>query len=116
MSHDVIFYGLATCDTCRKAKKYLKGRGVTLLERPIRETPPSRADLERWIDAGDLKAFLNTSSEDYRSRGLSKRTLSKAEVLDLIDATPNLIKRPVVVVGDRAVFGFKPEAYDALLS
>ena len=89
--------------------------GVLIDERPVREAPPARADLDRWIDGDNLRAYLNTSSEDYRSRGLSTTPLTRELVLDLVGETPNLIKRPVVVFGDRAVFGFKPEAYDALL-
>ncbi len=115
MKRPVTFYGLKTCDTCRKAKKYLQEKGVIFQERAIRETPPSREELLRWIDPERLRSHLNTSSEDYRRLDLSKRTLTVAEALDLIEATPNLIKRPVLVVGDEAVFGFQPERYDVLL-
>ena len=53
MSRTLTFYGLNTCDTCRRAKKYLREKGVELDERAIRQAPPSRAELERWIDGAD---------------------------------------------------------------
>jgi len=93
MKRPVTFYGLKTCDTCRKAKKYLQEKGVIFQERAIRETPPSREELLRWIDPERLRSHLNTSSEDYRRLDLSKRTLTVAEALDLIEATLSTRRR-----------------------
>jgi len=44
----------------------------------------------------------------FRTRPLPR---SKKEAIDLMMAQPNLIKRPILVRGSRAVFGFDKEAY-----
>lgn len=121
MSRTALFYGLATCDTCRKAKKYLLEQNVLLTEYPIRTSPPAAADLKRWMEAGlnqgeKLTRFLNTSSDDYRQLGIAPGTLTLERALELIQLTPNLLKRPIIVVGENAVFGFKIEALDALIA
>ena len=40
-------YTLKTCDSCRKATKWLKENHIPFQEIPIRETPPSTEDLRR---------------------------------------------------------------------
>ena len=108
-----VFYGLKTCSTCRAAKKHLASRGVFVDERPIREAPPDRESLRRWMTGPSLKPYLNTSSQDYRDRGLSGRELSVDEALDEIEACPNLLKRPLTVWGDEAEFGYREARFDA---
>ena len=39
---------------------------------------------------------------------------SKQEAVALMLAQPNLIKRPILVAGTRAIFGFDKGAYDEL--
>ena len=41
---------------------------------------------------------------------------TKQEALDLMAAQPNLIKRPILVVGNRVVFGFDKDEYRALFA
>jgi arsenate reductase-like glutaredoxin family protein len=39
---------------------------------------------------------------------------SKREAIALMLEQPNLIKRPILVMGDRAIFGFDKDEYDRL--
>lgn len=38
--------------------------------------------------------------------------MTKKQAIDLMMEEPNLIRRPLLVRGNRAVFGFKPDEYD----
>ena len=40
---------------------------------------------------------------------------SREEAVRLMSENPNLIRRPVTVLGDRLVVGFKPDELDALV-
>jgi arsenate reductase-like glutaredoxin family protein len=62
-----------------------------------------RAD--RFLD------FVSTRSPVFRTRALPR---SKREAIDLMVEQPNLIRRPVLVEGSRAVFGFDKAAYERL--
>lgn len=109
------FYGYAGCDTCRKAKKWLEDRNVAFKELPIRETPPSKAELKRMLGHLDAqtKRLLNTSSKDYRALGGKAyfEGLSVDETIAVLRSNGNLIKRPFVLTEDDGTVGFKPDVW-----
>ena len=77
-------------------------------ERDINRNPPDRAFLERHVDEEHFLDFVSKRSPVFKTRPLPK---SKKEAIDLMLAQPNLIKRPVLVRGTKAVFGFDKERY-----
>ena len=77
--------------------------------------PPSRELLERYVDEKRLDEFLNKRSPAYKERGLEGRALTKREAIDLMLEDPNLIRRPIVIIGSRAVFGYQPDVYDEII-
>lgn len=80
----------------------------------LAKDPPSRELLDRLIDESRLEDFINTRSPAYKERNLAARKLTKKQAIDLMMEEPNLIRRPLVVAGRKAVFGFKPDELDDL--
>jgi len=72
-------------------------------------------DLDRLIGERDYKLFLNSRNELYRERKMREHPPSRAEALKLMAANPNLVKRPMLVKGDRMVLGFDAEEMKKLL-
>ena len=64
------------------------------------------------ISARDL---LRTSEQIYRDLGLAKKQLSDDELIDVMIKHPDLIQRPIVERGKRAVLGRPVENVKALL-
>jgi arsenate reductase len=112
------FYGYAKCDTCRKALKYLSEQGLEPEIVPIRERPPGLGELRLMLEAvgGDVRRLFNTSGQDYRALNMSERLpgLSVDEVLNLLAANGNLIRRPFVLGPSGGVVGFKPAEWSEL--
>ena len=77
-------------------------------ERDINKNPPDRAFLERHVNEENFLDFVSKRSPVFKTRPLPK---SKKEAIDLMVEQPNLIRRPVLVRGSRAVFGFDKERY-----
>ena len=75
---------------------------------------PSRELLERLIDGSHLEDFINKRSPAFKERNLDVKTLTKQRAIDLMMEEPNLIRRPIVLAGRKAVFGYKPEEYEKL--
>jgi arsenate reductase (glutaredoxin) len=67
-------------------------------------------ELDQLIGDRDYRKFLNTRNEMYRRRKMSQNPPTRSEALRLMAAEPNLIRRPVVICGDRVVLGFDEEA------
>lgn len=86
------FFGLKTCDTCRKALKSLAGRDVTVID--VRADGVSEADRAAMIDAFG-EAVLNTRSTTWR--GLSEAERAKDPAV-LLAEHPTLMKRPVLEI------------------
>lgn len=97
--------------TCRNARRYLARTKLDLTEIDINRQPPPRAFLERHVDANRFLEYVSTRSPVFKQRGLPR---SKREAIDLMMENPNLIRRPILVKGEKAVFGFDKEAYDRL--
>ncbi|HYP17381.1 MAG TPA: Spx/MgsR family RNA polymerase-binding regulatory protein [Opitutus sp.] len=103
-------YTYANCETCRKATKWLRARGVAFAEKPIRETPPSRAELKAVLAAmgGERRKVFNVAGRDYRDLKLGEKldAMSDSEVLGLLAGNGNLVKRPFVVGAGVGLVGF----------
>ena len=72
---------LKTCDSCRKATKWLRENAIPFEEIPIRDTPPSEAQLQAALKStGDIWKLFNTSGQDYRNLGMKEKlpTLSES--------------------------------------
>ena len=102
------------CGTCKKALKWLAEHGVEVIVRPIVDQPPTAAELARWIPSSGLpvRKWLNTSGQSYRAIGKEKvDAAGDATITKWLAADGKLVKRPVVIVGDRVLVGFREEQY-----
>ena len=77
-------------------------------EHDINREPPTRAFLEKHIDADRFLDFVSTRSPVFKGRPLPR---SKKEAIDLMMEQPNLIRRPILIQGSKVIFGFDKSAY-----
>lgn len=104
----------AGCSTCRKARKWLEEQGRTFTLRPIVEQPPTKAELARWIPASGLplRKWLNTSGQSYRALGKERvAAMTDAQLIEALSNDGKLVKRPVLVQGERVLVGFDPSRW-----
>lgn len=108
------FYLKPSCTSCRKAKAFLVERNAKLEEVDLNKglTPD---ELEALIGERDYKLFLNTRNELYRERSMSKNPPPRKEAIRLMSEHPNLIKRPILVKGNKIVLGWNPEELEKLV-
>ncbi|MBW1880757.1 MAG: Spx/MgsR family RNA polymerase-binding regulatory protein [Deltaproteobacteria bacterium] len=89
-------YGIPTCGTVKKARKWLGDRDASYDWVDFRSQPPTNAQVEAWVGAFGAKAMKNTSSGAYRALPAEKKTWSDAEWTEHFAADPMLIKRPII--------------------
>ena len=61
--------------------------------------------LDRLIGTRDYREFLNSRNELFRERNMKETPPSRDEALELMSQHPNLIRRPILVDGERIVLG-----------
>lgn len=110
-------HGLSSCDTCRKARNWLKRFDIAHAFVDLREQPPSPDTLVAWKDAvGGWDALVNKASTTWRGLPVGRKSPgSDAEWKLLLREHPALIKRPLVVLADGRVHqGFSDNGFKAL--
>lgn len=107
-------YGLATCDTCRKARNWLQRFGINHQFIDYREQRIEPATLKAWsVQLGGFDALVNRASTTWRNLAPNRKAPgSDPEWQLLLKEYPALIKRPVLVTADGTVsVGFTDKAW-----
>lgn len=104
------------CGTCQKAEKWLKSKGIDYAYRPIKEQQPTKAELTDWISKTKLPAakLFNTSGLLYKEQNMKDKvkSLSQNELIDILSQNGLMVKRPVMLVGERVLIGFKQDEWE----
>src|SRR5262249_53556023 len=119
MKNEALLLAYSGCTTCKNAIKWLETHDVKFEVRPIVDEPPTMNELKKWIKASGLpvRKWLNTSGQSYRAIGKEKiDAASDADLMDWLAKDGKLVKRPVLVKGDRVFLGFKPDVYEEELA
>ena len=115
----MIFLCYPKCSTCQKARRWLDEHHISYTLRDIKEDRPTREELSAWHSRSGLplRRFFNTSGMLYRELALKDRLpgMGEEEQLDLLAGDGMLVKRPILVDGDRVLVGFQEEAWTAFL-
>lgn len=113
-------YAYTGCGTCRSALKFLQNRNIPHTVLPIREQPPSLAELTLVLGLmkGNLRKLFNTSGQDYQSMGLAAKLpgMRTEEALKLLASNGRLVKRPFVVGNGTGTVGFDEAGWSQLFS
>ena len=113
----MLFVHYPKCSTCRKAMSWLDDRNVEFDQRHIVEDNPTIDELRLWHKMSDLplKRFFNTSGMLYRDMGLKDKLadMSEDEMYELLASNGMLVKRPLLVLDDTVLVGFKEKEWEA---
>ena len=94
--------------------KWMK-KNISYKYREIDKENPSREELESWHQKSglDIKKFFNTSGKVYRENNLKDKlkTMDLDEKLDLLSKDGMLVKRPILLDGDKIFVGNQVEKY-----
>lgn len=112
-------YHYPGCSTCRRARAWLDGKGVSYRAIDLVATPPDAralAAVRRLADV-PVRRLFNTSGERYREGGWKDRlaAISDADAYAALAADGKLIKRPLLVGASAAAVGFDEAAWAALV-
>jgi arsenate reductase len=108
----ITIYGIKNCDTMKKARAWLDGRGVAYDFHDYKTAGIGRAQIEVWARAVGWETLLNRAGTTFRALPeRDKGGLTEKKAIALMMAQPSMIKRPVLDIGGKLLVGFKPEQY-----
>ena len=107
----IVIYQKPTCTTCRQVYALLKESGVDVEAVDYYTDPIPKEKLVELLRKLGMRPreLLRTREPIYKSLSIAERDLSDAEIVDLMVTHPDLIQRPIVEHGDRAVLARPPE-------
>lgn len=105
MATPIVVYQKPTCTTCRQVHAALKESGVDFEAVNYYTDPLSKRKLGELLRKMGLspRELLRTTEPIYKQLGLSKTVLSDSALIDLMVAHPDLIQRPIVERGAKAI-------------
>ena len=117
MSDNITVYEKPTCTKCREMNKFLAENGVDFTKVNYYIDPIGEKKLRELIKKMGItpRELLRTSEPIYRELSLGKKDFTNDEIISLMVQHPDLIQRPIVERGDRAVLGRPTENVKALL-
>ena len=105
------FWNIHPAAHVKRQKNWLIENGVEFTARHIKDEKPSYEELKLWYMRSGLplKKFFNTSGLLYKSMNLKERLpgMPEEEQLQLLATDGMLVKRPLVILENRILIGFK---------
>ncbi len=110
-------YGIANCDTVKKARNWLDVQGLAHEFHDYKKAGVPEDLLPQWQTSLGWEPLINRSGSTWRKLDEAVRAgvVDAPSALALMLTQPSVIKRPVVDWGQgRLSLGFKPEQFEAL--
>ena len=117
MTERITVYQKPTCTTCRQVYAALREAGVDFDAVDYYTDPIPKAKLRELLKKMGVPAreLLRTREEQYKALRLGERELTDDELVDLMVKNPDLIQRPIVEKGARAILARPAERLKEIL-
>ena len=113
----ITVYQKPTCTTCRQVHAALKESGVSFDAVNYYVDPIPKTKLRELLRKMGLSArdLLRTKEAMYKTLRLGERDLTDDQIVDLMVKHPDLIQRPIVEKGARAILARPAERLKEIL-
>ena len=103
----LVVYEKPTCTTCRKLVKLLNENGIEFERLNYFIDPIPKKKLKELLKKMGIKPreLLRKREKKYKEMGLKDPALTDKEILDALVEFPELIERPIIEKGEKAVLG-----------
>ncbi len=114
----ITIYQKPTCTMCREVYHTLKESGVDFEAVDYYIEPLTKTKLKELLKKMGITAreLLRTKEPIYRTLKLAQKQLSDNEIVDLMVKYPDLIQRPIVEKGPKAILARPAERIKQILT
>ena len=106
----MIIYYNALCSKCREAVELLESNNCDFIIREYLKQPPTKKELKDLLAKLGCKPFdiVRQKEELFRKKFLDKK-FTDNEWIQILTEHPELIERPIIIDGYKAIIGRPPE-------
>jgi len=104
-------YGIPTCGSVKKAKKFFNENNIEFEFIDFKKTPVNCEKIEKWLIQVDMKLLFNSRGTKYRMLKLKDLNLDDEGKKEWLCKENMLIKRPVIEYNDKVLVAFDEEKY-----
>ncbi len=112
----IIVYEKPTCTTCRKVSKYLEEHGFDFEKINYYIKPFSKSLLKRLLKKMNMKPSELLRKREKIYKELNLKELTENEILDAMLEHNDLIQRPIIEYGEKAILARPPEVIKEFLT
>lgn len=105
-------YGIKTCSTVGKARKFMRDNGIECEFVDYKETQVGEEKIREWLKQIDMKVLFNTRGTKYRDLKLKELNLDDEGKIEWMAKENYLLKRPIIEYGEGKVHvAYNEEVY-----
>ena len=114
---EIVLYGIANCDTIKKARIWLQDRNIDFEFHDYRKNGLEPALLHSLVGVLGWETMLNRRGTTWRNLPESTKTrIDEARAIEAMQHNPALIKRPILDVNGNLHLGFNSQQYEVIFS
>jgi arsenate reductase len=115
MIEAVTLYGIANCDTIKKAKVWLQDHQIDFEFHDYRKQGLDADLLQTWVSDIGWEALLNRRGTTWRQLAPEvKDNIDSNSAIEVMLANPAIIKRPLLVTNNQRYLGFSDDQYSQI--
>ncbi len=112
----IIIYGIANCDTMKKARKWLDKNNLEYEFHDYKKRGVPEKNLKQWVDKVGWEVVLNKRGTTWRKLDdVIKNSIDESSAIQVMMDNASAIKRPVLENEGMLFIGFKEDQYQSLL-
>ena len=108
----ITLYGIKTCGSVKKAITLLDKHSIPFHFIDLKTTTPTKEQLKSWIESKGIKVVLNSKGTTYKNlkkEGKITESILDSHIqeqIDMLFATPMLLKRPIITSAKHLIIGY----------
>lgn len=108
-----MMYGIANCDTIKKAKRWLTNANISFDFYDYKKQSPNEEILARAIQEHGLEKIVNKRGTTYRKLDeATKQAIDPNNAIALLQEYSSMIKRPIIEHKGKLIVGFNVSEYE----
>jgi arsenate reductase len=107
-------YGIKTCSTVNKAKKYMRDREIEFEFIDLKSDPVDEKKILSWLEEVEIDLLFNKRGKKYRDLKLKELDLDREGKIAWMVKENYLLKRPIIEYKGGVSIGYDELLYASL--